>query len=75
MADTSDIEQTAQTNRLDAIGRKRARALQTLDDTITELRPLARELVKNGMRKSEVARRAGISRPTLDAMLNQAQDN
>lgn len=63
MADTSDIE------RLDAIGRRRTRALKTLDDTIAELRPLVRQLVEDGAQKSEIARRAGISRPTLDAML------
>jgi len=63
VADTSDIE------RLDAIGRKRARAQKTLDDTSAELRPLVRRLFDGGMQKSEIARRAGISRPTLDAIL------
>ena len=63
MADTSDIE------RLDAIGRRRKRALKALDDTISELRSLVLALLEDGMQKSEIARRAGISRPTLDAML------
>lgn len=63
MADTSDIE------RLDAIGRRRKRALKVLDDTISELRPLVLALLEDGMQKSEIARLAGISRPTLDALL------
>lgn len=62
-ADESAIEHLA------SVGRRRKRGLKLVNETTKELPALVRAAHKAGHPKTLIAEKAGISRPTLDAML------
>jgi hypothetical protein len=56
-------------DELRAVGERRTAARETLRETSEKIPDIARRAHDAGMRKIEIARLAGISRPALDAML------
>lgn len=56
--------------QLTVIGQRRAKAHQELSDTRLELPVVARRAIEEGISKSHISHLVGVSRPTLDAMLD-----
>jgi hypothetical protein len=65
MADTDELRA-----QLEGLGQRREAARATIRETSEQIPELARRAHDAGMRKIEIARLAGISRPALDAMLD-----
>jgi hypothetical protein len=61
-------------SKLDELGRQRARLLEQLAGVTEKLEPLAVAEVGRGVPKLQVAKRAAVTRPTLDAWLRSAVD-
>jgi hypothetical protein len=58
---------------LNQLGRQRARLLEQLAGVTAEIEPLAIAEVSAGEPKRQVAMRAHVTRPTLDAWLRDAE--
>jgi hypothetical protein len=52
-------------------GKRRKRALDTADQAMQTIAPIARKLYAAGVRKSEIAALGAISRPWLDEILKR----
>jgi len=59
-------------SKLDDLGKQRIRLLEQLAEVTATLEPVAVAEVESGVPKLQVAKRAGITRPTLDAWLRDA---
>lgn len=65
------MDAEAARQKASTLGKKRTRALTHAEEAMRQIRDLAPQALAVGMTKREYAALTGISRPTLDAILDQ----